>query len=78
LESPWKIQQSKGFTFSFGCSHGVQEKVVLYLDTTVKVTEASEKEKVTVKQIVSKCNVGKTQVYTILKAKSDKKPVTKL
>jgi hypothetical protein len=37
----------------------------------VKVIEVSENEKLTVKQIVAKFNIGKTQVYDILKAKSE-------
>jgi hypothetical protein len=36
----------------------------------VRVTEANENDKMTVKQIMMKFNVGKTEVYNILKAKS--------
>jgi hypothetical protein len=39
----------------------------------VKVVEASEKDKLTVKQSVGKFKIRKTQVYDILKSKSDTK-----
>jgi hypothetical protein len=48
-----------------------KKRVVLDLNTKGKVIQASEKEKLTVKQIVAKFNIGKTQVYDILKAKSE-------
>jgi hypothetical protein len=48
-----------------------KKRVVLDLDTKVKVIKASEKENLTVKQIVAKFNIGKTKVYDILKAKSE-------
>jgi hypothetical protein len=48
-----------------------KKRVVLDLNTKVKVSQASEKEKLTVKQIVAKFNIGKTQVCDILKAKSE-------
>jgi hypothetical protein len=44
--------------------------VVLDLNAKVKVVEASEKDKLTMKQIVGKFRIGKTQVYNILKLKS--------
>jgi replication initiation and membrane attachment protein DnaB len=37
----------------------------------VKVIEVSKKDKLTVKQIEGKFKIGKTQVYNILKSKSD-------
>jgi hypothetical protein len=43
-----------------------KKRVVLDLNAKVKVGEASEKDKVTVKQIVGKFKIGKTQVYDIL------------
>jgi hypothetical protein len=46
---------------------------VLDLNAKVKVIEASEKDKLTMKQIVDKFKIGKTQVYDILKSKSDTK-----
>jgi hypothetical protein len=36
-----------------------KKRLVFYLNTTVEVTEASEKEKLTVKQVVA--NVGETR-----------------
>jgi uncharacterized protein (DUF433 family) len=48
-----------------------KKRVVLDFKTKVKVILASEKEKLSVKQIVAKFNFGKTQVYDILKAKSE-------
>jgi hypothetical protein len=50
---------------------GSKKRVVLDLNSKVKVIEASEKEKLTVKQIAGKFKIGKTQVYDILKSKSD-------
>jgi hypothetical protein len=44
---------------------------VLVLTAKVKVTEASKKDKLTMKRIVGKFRIGKTQVYNILKSKSD-------
>jgi uncharacterized protein (DUF2147 family) len=44
---------------------------VLDLNAKVKVIEASEKDELTMKQIVGKFKIGKTQVYDILKSKSD-------
>jgi hypothetical protein len=48
-----------------------KKDVVLVLTAIVKVTEASKKDKLTMKIIVSKFRIGKTQVYDILKSKSD-------
>ena len=42
-------------------------RVVLDLNTRVKVIHASERDKFSVKQIMKMFNVGKTQVYEILK-----------
>ena len=39
----------------------------------LKVEEANEKDKLSIKQIVAKFNVSKTQVYEILKKKSELK-----
>jgi hypothetical protein len=50
---------------------GSKKRVVLDLNAEVKVIEASEKDKLTVKQIVRKFKIGKTQVYDIVKLKSD-------
>jgi replication initiation and membrane attachment protein DnaB len=50
---------------------GSKKRVVLDLNAKVKVIEASEKDKLTVKQIAGKFKIGKTQVYDILKSKSD-------
>jgi hypothetical protein len=41
---------------------GSKKRVVLDLNAKVKVIEASEKDKLTVKQIVDKFKIGKTQV----------------
>jgi len=45
-------------------------RVVLDLNTRVKVTHASERDKLSVKQIMKMFNVCKTQVYEILKKKT--------
>jgi hypothetical protein len=50
---------------------GSKKRVVLDLNAKVKVIEASEKDKLTVKQGVDKFKIRKTQVYGILKSKSD-------
>jgi predicted DNA-binding protein YlxM (UPF0122 family) len=44
---------------------------VLDINTKVKVVEASEKDKLSVKEIVIKFNVRKSQMYDMLKAKSE-------
>jgi hypothetical protein len=49
---------------------GSKKRVVLDLNAKVKVLEVSEKDKLTVKQIVGKFKIGKTQVYVIFKSKS--------
>ena len=46
-------------------------RVVLDLNTRVKVIHASERDKFSVKQIMKMFNVGKTQVYEILKKKTE-------
>jgi hypothetical protein len=48
-----------------------KKRVVLDLNAKVKVVEASKKDKPTMKQIVSKFKIRKTQVYNILKSISD-------
>jgi hypothetical protein len=48
-----------------------KKRVVLDLNAKMKVIEASEKDKLTMKQIVGKFKIGKAQVYDILKSKSD-------
>jgi hypothetical protein len=50
---------------------GSKKWVVLDLNAKVKVTEVSKKDMLTVKQTVGKFKIGKTQVYDILKSKSD-------
>jgi hypothetical protein len=52
---------------------GLKKRVLLDLHAKVKVIEVSEKDKLTVKQIVGKFKTGKTQVYDIFKSKSDVK-----
>jgi predicted DNA-binding protein YlxM (UPF0122 family) len=47
-----------------------KKKVVIDLNTRVKVIHASEKDKFSVKQIMNMINVSKTQVYEILKKKT--------
>jgi hypothetical protein len=45
----------------------VSMRTVLYgLNTEVKVMEASEKDKLTVKQVMAKFRAGKTHAYDIL------------
>jgi len=44
-------------------------RVVLDLNTRVKVIHASERDKLSVKQSMKMFNVGKTQVYEILRRK---------
>jgi len=46
-------------------------RVVLDLNTRVKVIHASEQDKLSVKQIRKMFNIGKTQVYEILKKKTE-------
>jgi len=46
-------------------------RVVLDLNTRVKVIHVSERDKFSVKQIMKMFNVGKTQVYEILKKKTE-------
>jgi hypothetical protein len=46
-------------------------RVVLDLNTRVKVIHASEQDKLSVKQIMKMFNIGKTQVYEILKKKTE-------
>jgi hypothetical protein len=50
---------------------GLKKRVLLDLHAKVKVIEVSEKDKLTVKQIVGKFKTGQTQVYNIFKSKSD-------
>jgi predicted DNA-binding protein YlxM (UPF0122 family) len=45
-------------------------RVVLDLNTRVKVIHVSERDKLSVKQIMKMFNVGKTQVYQILQKKT--------
>ena len=51
----------------------VRKRLILHLNTKIKVVEANEEDKLSVKQIVVKFNVCKTQVYDILKKKSELK-----
>ena len=46
-------------------------RVVLDLNTRVKVIHASKRDKLSVKQIMKMFNIGKTQVYEILKKKTE-------
>ena len=46
-------------------------RVVLDLSTRVKVIRASERDKLSVKQIMKIFNVGKSQVYEIIKRKTE-------
>jgi len=46
-------------------------RVVLDLNTRVKVIHASERDKLSVKQNMKMFSVGKTQVYEILKKKTE-------
>jgi transposase len=46
-------------------------RVVLDLNTRAKVIHASERDKLSIKQIMKMFNVGKTQVYQILKKKPE-------
>jgi hypothetical protein len=74
-----RVKYPKVLTYSFVVAMASKKQVVLDIKTNVKVIGTSEKEKLTVKQNVAKFNTGKTQVYDILKAKSEiKKPVAKL
>jgi hypothetical protein len=66
-----RVKDPKVFTYSFVVAMASKKQIVFELNTKVKVIQASEKEKLTVKQIVAKFNIGKTQVYDILKAKSE-------
>jgi hypothetical protein len=64
-----RVKDPKVFIYSFVVTTASKKRVVLDINTKVKVIQASEKEKLTVKQIAAKFNIGKTQVYGILKAK---------
>jgi predicted DNA-binding protein YlxM (UPF0122 family) len=46
-------------------------RVVLELNTRLKVIHACERDKLSVKQIMKMFNIGKTQVYKILKKKTE-------
>ena len=46
-----------------------KKRLILHLNTKIKVEEANEKDKLSIKQIVAKFNVCKTHVYEILKQK---------
>ena len=46
-------------------------RVVLDLNTGVKVIHASQRDKLSVKQIMKMFNVGETQVYEIVKKKTE-------
>ena len=46
-------------------------RVVLDLNTRVKVIHAIERDKLSVKQIMKMFNIGKTQVFEILKKKTE-------
>jgi hypothetical protein len=48
-----------------------KKRIVLDLNAKAKAVEASEKDKLTVKQTVGKSEIGKTQVYDILLSKLD-------
>jgi predicted DNA-binding protein YlxM (UPF0122 family) len=45
--------------------------LIFHLNTKVKEIEESEKDKLSMKEIVTKFTVGKTQVYDVLKAKME-------
>src|SRR5215469_7089380 len=69
------ILLSKGpnltFLLSLAVIMATKTKVVLDLNTRVKVIHASERDKLSVKQIMKMFNIGKTQVYEILKPKTE-------
>jgi len=46
-------------------------RVVFDFKTRIKVVHASERDKLSVKQIMTMFNVGKTQVYEIVKKKTE-------
>ena len=48
-----------------------KKRVMLDLNTRVKVMHASEQDKLSVKQIMKMFNIGKTKVYEILKKKTE-------
>ena len=48
-----------------------KKRVVLDLNTRVKLIHANERDKLSVKQIMKMFNIGKTQVYEILKKKTE-------
>jgi hypothetical protein len=51
------------------CTDMASKRVVLDLNAKVKLIDTCEKDKVTMKQIVGKFEIGKTQVYDIMKSK---------
>jgi hypothetical protein len=59
------------YVLSYCIAMASKKTVVLDLNAKVKVVEASEKDKLTMKHIVGKFKTGKTQVYDILKSKLD-------
>jgi hypothetical protein len=48
-----------------------KKRALFYLNTEVKVIETSEKHNLSVKEILTKFNIRKTQAYNILTAKYD-------
>jgi hypothetical protein len=58
-------------TCSYCIAMASKKRVELVLNAEVKVVEASETDKLKVKQTVGKFKIGRTHVYDILKSKSD-------
>jgi hypothetical protein len=55
--------QLRFLVFHLSIAIASKKRVVLVLNTKVKVVEASEKDKLSVKEIMTEFNDGKTQMY---------------
>jgi hypothetical protein len=66
----WTAMQLRFIVVYLAAAMASKKRVMLDL-TLVKVIEASDKAKLPVKEFMTKFNTGKTQVYVILKAKSE-------
>jgi hypothetical protein len=64
-----RVEDQRCLLFHLVAATGSKERAMLSFDTKVRVTEAKENDKLTVKQIMTEFRVGKTEVYNILNSK---------